>query len=268
MLFIAKNHPTGPAELAVAIKLQWIDGRYANIDYNSYDRSRLKAIIVEEQQELCCYCMKKIATNAVTLEHIIPRTATTQEVLEQYFPHAETLRNNIILQSVFVTATEQRDMPPYPHQIAYHNLVGSCKGVIIESPERLQDYTVKFCNGYRQDKFIIPLFYDPDIANKVNYLKGGLVDCEVYEETIRVLNLNYKQLQNVRKIWYYLASEEIVDILACTTNKMREDLLTANLYALSAPSRTELITTFQLQAFWDVLLSYQWFHSYFKNNQK
>ena len=57
------------------IKDKWNNDiqRYVNLNYNELKRIKaFKYLLLKEQQGFCCYCMRKIPFNEVTLEHVMP----------------------------------------------------------------------------------------------------------------------------------------------------------------------------------------------------
>ena len=57
------------------IKDKWNNDiqRYVNLNYNELKRIKaFKYLLLREQQGFCCYCMRKIPFNEVTLEHVMP----------------------------------------------------------------------------------------------------------------------------------------------------------------------------------------------------
>lgn len=57
------------------IKNKWDNDiqRYVNLNYSELKRIKtFKYLLLKEQQGFCCYCMRKIPFNEVTLEHVMP----------------------------------------------------------------------------------------------------------------------------------------------------------------------------------------------------
>ncbi len=236
---------------------------YTSISYSGQEfinnlKPNLKQLLLTEQQFLCCYCMRRLTNITTTFEHIVPRSTVTQLGLNQY-THNHLIDVNVCLQSVFDSATVPVVSPPYPLEIGYENLTASCKGDFPGS------VTYHICNHKRGSAFIEPLFYIPTIANEVSYLKGGLLSSSNsgYDNSIIVLNLNYDSLERIRQVWYYISVENIVDIENAATEAQKNDILTVNLMSLPPERRNRLIADFKNETFWNVLLLYKWFHSYY-----
>jgi hypothetical protein len=268
MQFISKTNPEGIRIVSEFLDNQWQDdaSKYINIDYkkSAFPKSDLRLIIMAEQENLCCYCLKYMEDKDVTLEHIIPYSTNTQTQLESYFL-VDVLKNNVVLQTDFTSSSIKLSTPPFPHRIAYQNLVASCNGNLVGSDDS------KFCNGYRGDKFIHPFFYLDDINQRVKYNKLGQVyyteddDKNTY---INSLNLNAKTLKNIRRTWYFLANSEFTlsEIEIAYSEQKRKDILFIAIGASSEKTRLDdsLVGTFLTDTFWNVLLQYKWFFNHYK----
>ncbi len=114
--------------------------RYSNIDYSTEPthpfklslRNPLRQLLLREQNNYCCYCMRFINASVTTLEHVVAksRNSTTQTTLNQY-NHYPIIRDNVCLQSVFDNTRVKLNTPPYPLEVAYENLTASCNGKFI-----------------------------------------------------------------------------------------------------------------------------------------
>ncbi len=121
MQFIDKtiNQANAHNLLTQFLSSRWsaVNNHYSNIGYNDSEfqptKQNLKSILINEQNQLCCYCMRKLAKDSTTtLEHIIPRATTTLVDFNNY-THISILHQNVVLQSVFETATM-----PQPHHLS------------------------------------------------------------------------------------------------------------------------------------------------------
>jgi hypothetical protein len=256
---------------------QWLENNiggneYSNIDYSSINRTLYKTYCLQEQDNVCCYCSREIFNNSNTeLEHIIPRSVATNEALQSYFNLSNILADNIVLQEDFRLSTERQVTPPFPHHIAYQNIVASCNGITFKSSE---DFTC--CNRNREDYFIPPYNL---ITNNIVYLNDGTIYSTIdttYEEqgiqyeSITHLNLNKQTLKNIRRIWFLLASSDvnINQLTQATTIEDYSEIFT--LYLRVNPrkvtSDNNLIDSFENETSWKVLMQYKYFLNYFRNN--
>lgn len=187
---------------------------YINADYeNGLCDNRttfyedINTLLIDEQKELCCYCLKEINEDSSTLEHIIPNKLNIHDFASYLV--TDELTNNVIHKAAFYR--NAREIPPlyYPHDIAYHNLIASCKSNI-------------HCNNYRSDKKIEPFIFIVNIENLVEYDKAGNAHSVQYEDDLHKLGLTKinSPLKFTRMIWFELAqtfdnineiSEEVID---------------------------------------------------------
>ncbi len=271
MKFIDKtvNQINGNNLLNVFLSSRWnnITNRYTSIGYSNQEfkqnlRPNLKQLLLSEQSNLCCYCMRQINNDdTTTLEHIVPKSTSTQVVLNQY-THFAIINDNVCLQSVFDNATAQQHTPPYPLEIAYENLTASCKGDFPGGP------TYHICNHRRGSDFVEPLFYVSTIETEITYRKAGILFStnSAYDTSITTLNLNYDSLEHIRQIWYHISVENLADIEDATTEAARNAILTINLISLPQARRMQLIADFKTETFWNILLQYKWFYNYYRTN--
>lgn len=192
------------------IEGQWQEDakRYVNLTYDSIDKQIFCEKLSEEQNDYCCYCMKKMSVHKrnITLEHVIPHNLSRDrgEDYNQYTMYAALNPELVkwIPPREQSNITEKLTLPPYPHYIAYENLVASCDGYIVTRKESNQT-----CNHKRGDTNIPPLFFMENIAEIMDYGPDGDVGTrgDEYKNVIdKTLNLNDESLKFARKIWYGL----------------------------------------------------------------
>jgi len=271
MKFIDKtlNQINGNNLLNVFLSSRWnnITNRYTSIGYTNQEfrqhlRPNLKQLLLNEQSNLCCYCMRQINNDdTTTLEHIVPKSTSTQVGLNQYI-HFPIINDNVCLQSVFDNAIAQQNTPPFPLEIAYQNLTASCKG---DFPGGAAYY---ICNHRRGSNFVEPLFYVSTIETEITYRKAGILfpTNSAYDTSITTLNLNYDSLERIRQVWYHISAETLADIENALTETDRNTILTINLISLPQIRRMQLIADFKTETFWNVLLQYKWFYNYYRTN--
>lgn len=232
--------------------------RYDGADYDGLKKPKYKnqftQILLNEQNNLCCYCMKALEFAKTTLEHIIPQEVSVTNFSKYVVVDGlviDEFINHVIHKDVFDRNT--CTIPPvlYPHDIAYHNLVASCN-------------SNKSCNHYRSDKFIKPLMYDADIENKVEYDKEGIAFSAEhdYGEELAAIGISTNhELKMYRKIWKELATEkespdEVTDedielVVLTLENDEKHPNMLNNFYG--KPSKKEDLKKFK------------WFFDYYKN---
>ena len=140
--------------------LDTVTGRYSNVCYDKRDgcgkrfsstnmgiyKKRMIDAIYRNQHGYCCYCLRKLNKKAsnggiekISLEHIIPRgyDNTNNARLADYQAAPNLNIGDVILREDFERNTNQ-DTPPYPHNVAYNNLVASCLGNFPD--EKMEDH--------------------------------------------------------------------------------------------------------------------------------
>jgi hypothetical protein len=269
MLFIDKetNRVQGHTLVNNFLISRWDDATscYSEIGYNSIEfrnqvKQLLKLLLLHEQQYRCCYCMREIANDdTTTLEHLVPKS-TTSVAHYNLYKHNRQIDKYVCLQSVFVSSNIPLNTPPFPLEIAYDNLAASCKG---DFPGGASYH---ICNHKRRSEYIELLCCIPSIEHELTYTKGGLLfsNKTTYNQSIIHLNLNYNSLEQVRQIWYHISVEDWNAIQHATTDMERNTILTINLISLPPAKRKSLIATYKQEVFWNILLKYSWFYSYYK----
>jgi hypothetical protein len=270
MKFIDKtiNQVIGNGLVNNFLSTRWsnITNRYSSIGYYSREfqqnlRPALKQLLLSEQANKCCYCMRQIDSCTTTLEHVVPKSTLTLDRLNDY-AHIIIIRDNVCLQSVFDNAVAEQNTPHFPLEIAYENLTASCTGTFPSGT------TYYICNHKRKNQIIEPLFYISTIENEISYKTGGLLFSSnyIYDSSIRILNLNYDSLERIRQVWYHISIENLADIENAATEIDRNAILTPNLMSLPNVRRNQLIADFKTELFWKILLQYKWFYFYYQNN--
>uniref|UniRef100_UPI00404B6DE8 HNH endonuclease n=1 Tax=Flavobacterium sp. TaxID=239 RepID=UPI00404B6DE8 len=252
------------------IKGQWFEDskKYIGIGFNdgAFNKATLKNYCLEEQQNVCCYCSRKIDnSNNTELEHIIPRSIDTEIGLMPYFDLSHILADNIVLQESFRASTVKQITPPFPHHIAYHNIVASCNGKIKDTSEDLT-----CCNRNRGNDFVPPFNFMP---NSIAYLNDGTiyyVNDEIDNRYINPLNLNKALLKNIRRIWLLFANSDLTldELLQASTINQIKEIFTLHIDV--SPNKTiadsTIIDSFKNEAQWKTLMNYKYFLDYFRIN--
>ena len=277
MVSLNKDNQTAIDYVTNFINGQWLKNNsggheYSNIEYSNINKTQYKIFCLAEQENVCCYCSKEIGNNSQTeLEHLIPRSIDTKGALQSYFDFSNILADNIVLQKGFRESTVQQTTPPFPHHIAYQNIVASCNEVTFKSSE---DFTC--CNRNREDYFIPPYNLIP---NNIVYLNDGTIysnidtnynELGIKYESITRLNLNKQPLKNIRRIWFLLASSDvnINQLTQAITIENYSEIFTLYLRVNPRKVRSDnnLIDSFENETSWKVLMQYKYFLNYFRTN--
>jgi len=271
MVSLDKDNKTAIDYVSEFIAGQWLENNdggyeYRNIGYDNINKAAYRAFCLEEQENVCCYCSREIDDSLHTeLEHIIPRSVKNEQELQQYFNYSSILAKNVRLQEGFRVSAVQQITPPFPHHIAYHNIVASCNGRTFDTSE---DFTC--CNRIREDSFIPPL----NLMGKcIAYENDGTIvylpemQNRVY---INTLNLNKQKLKDIRRLWFLFSRTPVTidDLLAATTEDDYKVLLTIHIITnpLRFFSDNRLIDTFNVEAAWSIFMNYKYFLNFYRNN--
>jgi hypothetical protein len=211
-------------------------------------RGPILLLMLKEQSNLCCYCLKEIVAADTTLEHIIPHKIKVGDFAAYLV--ANELKNNVIHKEDF--DRNSKAIPPmkYPHDIAYHNLIASCDSNI-------------HCNNYRGDKKIEPFIFDVNIETLIEYDKAGNVLCDGYEDDFEKLGLSNPNspLKLIRMIWYKLA-EKLAHIEEITS-EIIDDIIYEFILLFDG---TKVVENFTNEpSYKDDVLKYKWFFQYYQN---
>lgn len=175
----------------------------------------LREILLDEQGGRCCYCMRRIddlAPEERSVEHVIVNHPIDGDDYNQYLGKCQQLDEAEMISSADFLV-RQTPPPPYPHSVAYENLLISCAGRC-----HLGVGTSFTCNNYRGHRFVPPLPLMIDVASEVKYQKNGFVywvkETDTENPAVELLGLNYYVLRLIRRIWYKLSSNGL-DAASC-----------------------------------------------------
>lgn len=244
------------------------EGKYIGIGYEQIKKpvETFRGFFVSEQNKKCCYCCKTIENSHKTeLEHIIPRSKNTTHEFQPYYNLSSILKTNVVPQNNFETSSIKISLPPYPHHVAYHNIVASCNGRIFESSSK-DNFTC--CNRERKDVFVPPFNL---MADSIEYLQDGTIVYKkdpTYRDYFEILNLNKTLLNQIRRLWF-LFSKSILN-LDDILNDQYTETITEKIVAFAIVNSNSLIAdskltdTFSTSDTWKVFKQYNFFFDYYK----
>ena len=210
----------------------------------------LKRLIVEDSNQRCCYCMRSL--RGVSLEHVIPQSIKTRIEYDKYFEIESNLdKNNIMLTTDFLAKPEA--VPPFPHVLAYENLIPSCLGSLPKPG--------KCCNIYRHDVFVQPIVFRENIHEEIIYKSTGTVIWQSNSDedvpTVERLGLNCAELKAIRRIWYYLD----VNHLGCEEENKNRAITDISYELMKTGDRRmfEMVSNFRKHEYWALLADYPYF---------
>lgn len=227
-------------------------------------------VAMSQGEGYCCYCMRRIKADGIhsTLEHVIPKTVDEMDDYLRYFAVPSELENDehiMVMKTVFFRR-HHRQAPPFPHNVAYENLVASCDGSL---PKGSNNHVC--CNNPRGNHYIPPLMFMPNIRDEIKYKKSGMViwkdnpDIDKRERK-RVINdelkLNHDVLRIIRRIWCHL-SEHGMD---CNLNETeRRRLIDTMRSSCLLAADKEIIQNFlENDNYWELLEEYSYFNDFTK----
>ncbi len=271
MISLNKSNQQAIDYVSNFISGQWLENNdgsyeYRNIGYDNINKTIYRAFCLAEQKNVCCYCNREIDNSPQTeLEHIIPRSVETEEELQLYFMYSNILSENVTLQDDFRRLALKATPPPFPHHIAYQNIVASCNGKTYDTSE---EYTC--CNRNRGNDFVPPINL---MNNCIAYENDGTI---VYLPEIQnriylnTLNLNKQKLKDIRRLWFLFSKSNvsIQELINANNEDDYSELITLYIIAnpLKSISDNRIADTFQTDFEWSVFIKYSYFLNYFRLN--
>lgn len=177
--------------------LKWnvIITRYVDYTYSKFSPTKqiIRDLLIDEQKEKCCYCLKILEkNNSTTLEHIYPQNPTASSSLAAYSILCIDNRSF----DYTIKNIPNANLDNLPHDISYYNLLACCSR----------------CNTERGNKDIIPFIFDPTVKSKFLYNDEGNVFSVQYFNEIVSIGLANDYYKRNRKIWRKLK----LNVIGCT----------------------------------------------------
>lgn len=239
---------------------------------NSFYR-QMTQVLLQNQQGYCCYCMRRLAGEGdTTLEHIVPQSATAEDLAKYGKDEFPYLKNRLKLSSVFSKEVSPK-FDHYPHTVAYDNLVASCYGLfpkLKSNGEVVNDGSGHCCNNVRGKNEALPIYFLPNVSDLLKYQKNGDIvpadDEKWHDPALKMITsakLSWQSLTEIRQLWYVLRDVTDEEIASCDDEKKRFDLIQDNLYLtdISKDKIDDLTNKFKKKDYWDIFLLYDWFHT-------
>lgn len=271
------------------------DGRHAGILYNSPDkkakehafcladngryRKRLTQLLLDDQNDMCCYCLRKLKTNQdeayseqkITLEHIIPNSYTSADDVAYYQTAPGLTADDVVLSDIYETPEYRQCREIHPHKVAYNNLVASCNGTFPDKQSKNYGKQKICCNIYRGNSQAYPVYFLNNIDALIDYLSDGDVQAvigtreESYVATaIANTNIQCDSLKDIRHIWYLLRHTSENEIYACNKNDDKRKYLLSKLLfdadATDLDRSMDLFEKYSKSTYWDTLILYNEFY--------
>lgn len=226
---------------------------YADFTSDPSCNQPIRQLLMGDCSNRCCYCMRKISST--TLEHVILRSITDKGKYDKYFVIVSDLERQDMKMEASI-ASHIGPHTPYPHTIAYENLIPSCFG-------HLASKDSKCCNLYRGEKFVHPLTFREDIHNEVKYYNDGSIEwtAEPGDDpdgvlTLSKLGLDCLELTIIRRIWFYMASHGLSPKTAD-----KEELIYDLIDLSTNNDEDEMIMQFKKPEYWRLISEYDYFNN-------
>ena len=235
----------------------------------------LRRQILKENQNRCCYCMRMIEEQDTTLEHIIPNKAADQTEYDKYKQYYSNIDWQKMIFAKAFLKTPKWTFRSYPHTIAYENLIPSCNGKFAKMNRdpnlHVGDNRVsKSCNNKRGNDFVIPFVLVKQMVSEFKYNKSGRIIWSVdkniigpqrkellekHKETIERLGLNCDELVAIRRIWFFLANNNLDSL----KDKDRTIIFLLEDVNLTEQEK-EMLNNFWQDNYWSLLEEYRYFN--------
>lgn len=227
-------------------------------------------LLLQEQECRCCYCMRELAADEVSVEHLVPESfegLDETEEFEFYCSKATLIRDNIMTGNEFDQLAGKRQIDvesliKMPHLIAHSNLFPACK----------TECDGCSCNNNRGNKRILPLMLMEDVDSWMYYDENGEMfltyhETKIADNTISHLDINTQTQKEIRHLWFLFSRKGIEqDVAREASFSEKERLLTTafdtdKIYSM--PST--YIKYFTKDSYWKLFLQYNWFYTYYLN---
>ena len=227
-------------------------------------------LLLQEQECRCCYCMRELTADEVSVEHLLPESfegLDETEEYEFYCDKASSIRDNVMTGNEFDKLVSEGQivvdsLVKMPHLIAHSNLFPACKTQCDGCS----------CNSNRGNKRILPLMLMEDVDSWMYYDENGELfltykETKIAKDTILHLDINTPTQKEIRHLWYLFSKKQIEpDIARDASFSVKEHLLTTafdtdKIYSL--PST--YIKYFTEDNYWKLFLQHNWFYTYYLN---
>lgn len=230
-------------------------------------------ILLQEQNGMCCYCMRKLEISEVSVEHLVPESFEGLDETEEYNFYASLvpqIRQNVITGSRFDKISNRikidvDKLSRMPHLIAHSNLFSACCSNGIGCS----------CNNNRGNRRVLPMMIMNNTNEWLKYDKNGefkliYPDTEIAKNTISYLDINSNELKEIRQLWFLFSRKNIFlehdsDIKFKDRDKYIRE-------ALDFDSTTVLPIEYHKYLkndsdfYWKRFLKFNWFYQYYLDN--
>lgn len=185
------------------------DQSYSNFSCKKYRKgiAGWENLLLQEQHDRCCYCMRRLKNSALNIEHVIPRNLKVNDTHDEFAKYTENskwLADNVELDSDFAkrnfkSVQDIEKTNKFPHRIALANLLASCNGKFEEVS------TGCCCNNARSNDYLLPLMLMPEVKERIVYdgVSGAVAIYPQDESWAKMLQtLNDDTYKEIRILWH------------------------------------------------------------------
>ena len=185
------------------------DQSYSNFSSKKYRKgfAGWENLLLQEQHDRCCYCMRRLKSSALNIEHVIPRNLKANDTHNEFAKYTENskwLADNVELDSDFAkrnfkSVQDIERVKIFPHRIALANLLASCNGKFEEVSSGC------CCNNARSNDYLLPLMLMPEVKERIVYdgISGAVAIYPKDESWVKMLQtLNDDTYKEIRILWH------------------------------------------------------------------
>ena len=248
----------------------------ANALYDEYKktvfRDKWLPVILDEQQGRCCYCMRKIDTSSLNIEHVVPRSTKGIEGHEDFKTYANAapaIQDHVSLCEDFPSIGSKEEitaMAKMPHSIAHSNLLASCKGV-----SGIEKEGVCCCNQARGDSYLTPLMLMQNGVANVTYSKNGFMYLVKEDKswTTVINKLNSDSFLQIRSVWFHFSRTNYsVEQITAISGIVERINLFKTAYNInnfeSLDIEIQKYSGIDSSTYWEILMAFDWFYGFYK----
>lgn len=236
--------------------------KYTSIPQDSRFRGWFP-ILLQETGGRCCYCMRQLPTDEVSIEHLVPETLEGLSDSENYNFYAglsSDIRDYVISGAEFDEQSKKQHidvntLTRFPHLIAHSNLFPACRDSLGCS-----------CNHRRGNKKILPMMLMDGIESIVEYAIDGHIklkytDVSVVITTFENLKINNDTLVQIRHLWYLFSRRQINPT---TQNALTKDQMKTFIeQAFDGNVDNDYKQYYENDYYRTLVLQYNWFYDYY-----
>lgn len=242
---------------------------------NNY-RKQWLPLLLQEQNGVCCYCMRTLGPGArINIEHIVPKV-TDEDMFARYVSASAVIKRHVMHASDYKLRVKKiEDIELYaemPHMIAHTNLLATCNG----TRNSLRKWCC--CNNLRGNDYIRPMMLNPGEEHLVRYDENGIMYIHPAEDSWSGIlkELNTETYQEIRTVWRHIAVNTGIDIRDFNSETTSELPFRINLFksAFKVDNFLDIDEQYRRYAgelkpngnmfYWDLLVAYKWFLEYYR----